>query len=75
MPDSGFLGLSVASVALGALLFLSPKSVLRFSEVLNRTLAVLDAQVVRYRYVVGLLAFVASYAFFKLALLLPSLKG
>ena len=75
MPDSGLLFLSLASVLLGTLLFLFPKALLSLSSTLNQTLAVLDEQMVRNRYIVGLLAFIASYAFFRLALLMPALKG
>ena len=73
MPDSGFLFLSVLSVCVGAMLFLAPGLISKMSQRLNKTLGVLDHQLLRHRYVAGLLAFVASYAFFKIALLLPSL--
>ena len=75
MPDSGLLVLSFVSLVLGVLLILYPSAIKQLSSALNRTLAVLDEPIVRYRYGVGLLAFIASYAFFKLALLLPTLKG
>ena len=74
MVDTGFLTLSVLSMVLGIALFLSPTTVVKLSEVLNRTLHVLDKPLIRYRYLTGVCAFVASYAFFKLALLLPSLR-
>ena len=73
MPDSGFLSLSVLSLVVGVLLYLYPKAILDIGKHLNRTLTILDDQMVRQRYVVGLLAFIASYAFFKLALMLPAL--
>ena len=73
MPDSGFLFLSIISVFTGMMLFLAPNLIVKVSERLNKTLGVLDQQLLRHRYVAGLLAFVASYAFFKIALLLPSL--
>ena len=75
MPDSGFLFMSLASIVVGALLFLSPQTLFKLSHGLNRTLAVLDERMVRYRYVVGLAAFIAGYAFFQLALMLPALRG
>ena len=74
MPDTRFLFLSLASLVAGVSLFLYPKAVERLSSVLNQTLVVLDEQLVRHRYVVGLGAFIASYAFFKLALLLPAFR-
>lgn len=73
MPDSGFLFLSVMSVCVGAMLFLAPDGILKTSQWLNKTVALVDQKLLRHRYVAGLLAFGASYAFFKLALLLPSL--
>ena len=75
MPDTGFLFLSLASVLLGTLLVLFPQAVVKLSNVLNRTLAVVDDQLIRYRYLVAVLAFAASYAFFQIALALPSLRG
>ncbi len=73
MPDSGLLFLSLASLIVGTLLFLHPKAILVCSSFLNRTLVVLDDALIRRRYVVGLLAFIASYAFFKLALLIGTM--
>jgi len=73
MPDSGFLSLSVISVCVGAMLFLAPDLIVKMSHGLNKTLGVLDQKLLRHRYVAGVLAFVAGYAFFKLALVLPSL--
>lgn len=75
MPDTGFLFLSLASVLLGTLLVLFPKAVVKLSSVLNRTLAAVDDVFLRYRYVVAILAFAASYAFFQIALTLPGLRG
>ena len=74
MPDTGFLFLSLVNVLLGALLFLAPNALAQVSRWLNRTLGDLDQNLIRHRYVMGLLAFVAGYAFFKLALLLPLLR-
>ena len=75
MPDTGFLFLSLASVVVGMSLFLFPVVLTRVSEWLNRTFIALDERLMHYRYLLGFLAFVASYAFFKIALLLPSLRG
>ena len=75
MPDTGFLFLSLASVALGTLLVLFPQAVVKLGGMLNRTLAAVDDQFIRYRYFVAVLAFAASYAFFQIALTLPALRG
>ena len=75
MPDTGFLFLSLVSVLLGTLLVLFPKAMVKLGSALNRTLAAVDEYFIRHRYVVALAAFAASYAFFQLALLLPSLRG
>ena len=75
MPDTGFLLLSLIGLSAGSLLILFPRGVLRLSERLNRAIKVLDEPLMRYRYIVGLLAFAASYAFFRIALLLPDLRG
>ena len=74
MPDTGFLFLSLASLLVGVMLFLYPKGFSKFSKTLNRTLTVVDDRLMRRRYLVGLLAFIGSYAFFRLALLLPALR-
>ena len=74
MPDTGFLFLSLASVLLATLLVLSPNTVVKLSSALNRTLAAVDGPLLRYRYVVAILVFAASYAFFQIALLLPTLR-
>ena len=75
MPDTGFLFLSLTSVALGTLLVLFPRAVVKLGGMLNRTLAAVDDQFIRYRYFVAVLAFAASYAFFQIALSLPNLRG
>ena len=74
MPDTGFLFLSLLSLLIGVMLFLYPKSFTRFSKAVNRTLTVVDDRLMRRRYLVGLMAFIGSYAFFRLALLLPALR-
>ena len=75
MPDTGFLFLSLASVLLGTLLVLFPQAVVKLGSMLNRTLAAVDEQFIRYRYFVAVLAFAASYAFFQIALTLPAFRG
>ena len=73
MPDTGFLILSVLSLVVGALLILFPSALSKIGQALNRTLITLDERLIRYRYVAAIVAFIGSYAFFKLALLLPQL--
>ncbi len=73
MPDSGLMVLSFVSLLVGTALYLYPKALLKFGSALNRTIGALDDQLVRHRYTVGLLAFIASYAFFKLAILMPTI--
>lgn len=75
MPDSGMLFLSLACVVLGMMLFLQPTAIMKLNELFNRKVGNLGEECVRHRYVMGLTTFVASYAFFKLALLLPSLRS
>ncbi len=75
MPDTGMLVLSLICVVAGTALFLSPHFLLEVSLRLNRTHGPLDHKLIRHRYIMGLLTFGASYAFFKLALLLPGLQG
>lgn len=75
MPDTGCLFLSLLSVVVGAMFVLFPDALQRLGRTLNRTLATLDEQLMRYRYVLGLLLFVASYGLFRLALVLPTLWG
>ena len=74
MPDTGLLALSLMSLVVGSLLVLAPRGLLGLSGWLNRTLGTLDTWIIRHRYVVALAAFAAGYAFFKLALLVPTLR-
>lgn len=69
MPDTGCLLLSLLSVVVGGMFILVPDALLKLSGALNRTPATLDRWLIRHRYLAGLLAFGASYAFFRLALL------
>ncbi len=73
MPDTGLLFLAMMSLVVGTSVILFPHGMLKLSAHLNRTIKMLDEPMMRHRYVVGLLAFAASYAFFRLALLLPNL--
>lgn len=73
MLDRGYLLLSVVGLLLGTMFFLFPNALLRASQAMNRVLmAAADEQVMRYRYLVGLLFYLASYGIFKLALLLSA---
>jgi len=65
--------LSLLGVVMGAMFFLFPNGLLRLSQALDRALVAMpDERLLRYRYVVGLLCFVAGYELFKLALLIPA---
>ena len=75
MPDSGILVVSLVCVVGGVSFILFPHPLVSLSQALNRTLVALDGQLIRYRYVLGVLLFVASYLFFRLALLVPNLAG
>ena len=74
MPDTGLLALSVVSLLVGTLLVLAPRKLTECNAWLNRSLGKVDAWLVRHRYVMALAAFGAGYAFFKLALLVPTLR-
>ena len=75
MPNVGVLILSLLSLGLGVSFVLFPRALLEASRTLNRTLTVLDDQLIRYRYVMGLLLFAVSYGLFRLALLVPLSRG
>lgn len=74
MPDSGLLFVSLVCVVAGASFVLFPHPLLQFSRALNRTLVTLDEQLIRYRYLFGVLLFVVSYLCFRLALYIPLLR-
>ena len=73
MPDAACLFLSVCLVVAGLTLLLFPQVMLHVSRSLNRTLMVLDDQLVRHHRLVGVLLFIVGYGVFQLALLLPTL--
>ena len=73
MPDTGLLLVSVLCLIIGGTLILVPKVLTELSQRMNAPHATADQWIVRYRYVTGLLAFVAGYGFFRLALLPPGL--
>ena len=73
MPDTGFLLLSAIAVTTAVLFVLFPNPLLKLSAGLNRTLTVLDGQLMRHRYLVAVLLFAASYLLFKAAFLVPHL--
>ena len=75
MPDSGLLVLSLVCLAVGVGFVMFPHPLLILSQTLNRTLVTLDERLIRHRYLCGVLLFVVSYLCFRLALLVPSLKG
>ena len=73
MPDRTCIILSLLGVVMGTMFILFPNRLLGWSKAVNRVLvATPDEALLRYRYLVGLLCFVAGYGFFKLALLIPA---
>jgi hypothetical protein len=75
MPDSGLLFLSLLCLMAGVGFVLFPHPLLTISQALNRTLVSLDERLIRHRYLCGALLFAVSYLCFRLALLVPGLKG
>ena len=73
MPDSRLLLVSFLCVIIGGTFFLFPKILTSLSQRLNTSHGTLDQWIIRCRYIIGVLAFVAGYGFFRLALLLPTL--
>ena len=75
MPDSGLLMLSALCVVGGISIILYPNALLKLNEVLNRTLMALDQRLMRFRHVIGVVLLLVSYLFFRLALLVPGMRG
>ena len=75
MPDSGLLVLSLVCLGVGVGFVMFPHPLLTLSQALNRTLITLDERLIRHRYICGTLLFVVSYLCFRLALLVPGLRG
>ena len=75
MPDSGLLFMSLLCLAAGAGFMLFPHPLLTISQTLNRTLVSLDERLIRHRYLCGALLFVGSYLCFRLALMVPGMRG
>ncbi len=73
MADSRLLLVSLLCVIIGGTLFLFPKGLAGLNQRLNTSLVLLDQWLIRYRYIIGVLAFVAGYGLFRLALLSPAL--
>ena len=73
MPDTGLLIASALCLILGVSCFLFPHPLLILSEVLNKTVAILDAKLIRHRYMFGCLLFLVCYLFFRGALVLSNL--
>lgn len=72
MPDRMCVILSLLGVVMGTMFILFPNGLLRVSKAVNRLVAVPDEALLRYRYLVGLLCFLAGYGLFQLALLIPA---
>ena len=75
MPQTGLLVLSVLCLAIGALLLVSPKTVVSLGRVLNRTITTVDESMLHARYIWAALLVLTSYGLFRLAVLLPTLKS
>ena len=75
MPDTGLLFFSVLCLVMGGAMILSPHALAKLNAALNQTFCLLDQRLMRFRHVIGAGLFIASYLFFKLALLLPGLRG
>ena len=73
MPDSRLLLVSLLCVIIGGMFFLFPHGLSGLSQRLNTSHGTLDQRIIRCRYITGILAFVAGYGFFRLALLLSTL--
>ena len=71
MPDTGCFALSVFALVSGVGLILFPHPLVMLSRTLNKTLVQLDDHVMRYRYLLALLAFAMSYGMFRLSIFLP----
>ncbi len=75
MPDTGLLFVSGVCLLTATLCILFPDMLGKLSVALNRTVTVLDQSLLQHRYMFGLLLFLMSYLFFRLALLVPGLRG
>ena len=75
MPDSGLLLLSLLCLGAGVGFVLFPHPLLGISQAMNRTLTTLDDRLIHHRYLSGVLLFAVSYLCFRLALLVPGLRG
>ena len=73
MPNPLCLSLSLLGIVVGTMVLLFPHALLRLSKAMNRALvAAPDERLLRVRYLVGWLCFIASYGVFQLALLIPA---
>jgi hypothetical protein len=71
------VSLFFSGVCLGAavLFVLFPNPLSKLSAALNQTLVVLDNTLLRYRFLVALALFGASYLLFRLAILVPAMRA
>ena len=73
MPNRLCLILSLLGIVMGSMFILFPNALLKLSKAMNRALvAAPDERLLRVRYLVGWLCFIASYGVFQLALLIPA---
>ena len=70
MPEASCLLLSLLCLVVAVILVLFPHGLLDLSRTLNRTLMVLDDQLVKHRYLLSVLLVAVSYGLFRLSLLI-----
>ena len=75
MPDSGLLFLSLLCIIAASSCVLFPKGLSKLSVSLNRTVKSFDEGLMRHRHLFGVLLFAVSYLLFRLAMLVPQLRG
>jgi hypothetical protein len=68
-------GLSIVCLMAGVAILIVPQALVKLNSVLNRTLTIFDQFLLRHRYLFGILLLIVSYLFFRLALLVPQLRG
>lgn len=73
MVDQRWMVLALLLVVAGSMAILAPKLLVAMNERVTKMLVSFDAPLLRFRYVVGVVFFVAGYLCFRLALLMPTL--
>lgn len=75
MLKVGLLLLSALCLVSGVGVMAVPKVISKVNMALNRVYNFLDEKLMRYRFLFGVALFVVGYLFFRLALLMPQLRG